>query len=631
MKQNLHKTNLKVHNENSIKLNFMMQFLQNLKNKSFTTFLLGVILMLTPVFSNATGLSGTYTIGSGGNYSSFAAAISALNTNGVSGPVTFNVASGTYNEGVLTIGAIGGASATNTITFKSTSSFANTAYNGSVVFSSSSYVSFIGFTITASGYMAVYFNASTSCSVLNSFISTPTNQYDIEEYNANYSTVSNCHISGGNYGLYVNNSNSNTSYGYSTYSNNRFVGWTTCGIWEVGAYRNTCSGNVIDSCASGAAYSFVTQYGCGEIIKNNQCIAKVVDYCLFYGEPNYASSSVQSQVYNNFCANSTSYISNYLYAYTGSNIFYAHNTIIGNNLNYALYVSNTSSSSNIIIANNIIYGGNSSTAAAYFQTLSGISMLDGNDYYNPSGSTNPLINLNGSNYSSLSNFQSALSSYTYTSPFTSTSGIKFESSATSIQPSYISTVDPVNMNFATGATIPKGVAAGIATDILGLTRSTSTPTAGAVEGTGGYLNFSGSSNYISLNNSIGNFGTGDFTIQERFRTSSSALMFIFSKRPNCNGGGNFISIMLNSGKLEMETDDASNNYTDLVSSATYNDGNWHQVTAVRRNNVLTIYVDGTSVASGTSNANLSNNTTTTTLGQSPCTSNMFNGDLDEVL
>lgn len=51
-------------------------------------------------------LSGTYTInpnGSGAtNYTSYTAALSALSTSGVNGPVVFNVASGTYTEQVKT-------------------------------------------------------------------------------------------------------------------------------------------------------------------------------------------------------------------------------------------------------------------------------------------------------------------------------------------------------------------------------------------------------------------------------------------------------------------------------------------------------------------------------------------------
>ncbi|WP_139316609.1 right-handed parallel beta-helix repeat-containing protein, partial [Algoriphagus marinus] len=70
--------------------------------------------------AKAQGLTGTYTIGASGDYLSFNGAVSALNTNGVSGPVIFNVADGTYSEQIV-LGPITGSSATNTITFQSLS------------------------------------------------------------------------------------------------------------------------------------------------------------------------------------------------------------------------------------------------------------------------------------------------------------------------------------------------------------------------------------------------------------------------------------------------------------------------------------------------------------------------------
>jgi parallel beta-helix repeat protein len=71
-------------------------------------------------FAVATMLSGTYTIGGGGDFATFNDALSALISNGVSGPVVFNVANGTYIE-QLNIPEITGASAVNTITFQSAS------------------------------------------------------------------------------------------------------------------------------------------------------------------------------------------------------------------------------------------------------------------------------------------------------------------------------------------------------------------------------------------------------------------------------------------------------------------------------------------------------------------------------
>jgi hypothetical protein len=65
-------------------------------------------------------LNGTYTIGgTNPDFNTFADAVLALDQCGINGPVTFNVASGTYIE-QFELGVINGASATNTVTFKST-------------------------------------------------------------------------------------------------------------------------------------------------------------------------------------------------------------------------------------------------------------------------------------------------------------------------------------------------------------------------------------------------------------------------------------------------------------------------------------------------------------------------------
>lgn len=74
--------------------------------------------LLITATSATAQLNGTYTVGTAGNYATFTAAVAALTTSGVSGPVVFNVFSGTYTE-QLSIGNITGASATNTITFQS--------------------------------------------------------------------------------------------------------------------------------------------------------------------------------------------------------------------------------------------------------------------------------------------------------------------------------------------------------------------------------------------------------------------------------------------------------------------------------------------------------------------------------
>ncbi len=80
-----------------------------------------LLALLLPCFSQAQ-LNGGYTIdaGGGGDYTSFTAAIGDLTTLGITGPVVFSVANGTYTEQIV-LGNVPGNSSVNTITFRGAS------------------------------------------------------------------------------------------------------------------------------------------------------------------------------------------------------------------------------------------------------------------------------------------------------------------------------------------------------------------------------------------------------------------------------------------------------------------------------------------------------------------------------
>ena len=67
---------------------------------------------------SGSALSGTYTLGSSGDYATFQAVRDELVAKAISGPVIFNILAGTYDE-QLTLNEVVGASATNTVTFQS--------------------------------------------------------------------------------------------------------------------------------------------------------------------------------------------------------------------------------------------------------------------------------------------------------------------------------------------------------------------------------------------------------------------------------------------------------------------------------------------------------------------------------
>ena len=86
------------------------------------------IICFTFLFHTASAqrLSGTYTIGPLGNYTSIAAAMSAMQTYGISGNVTFNISNGTYGASFIDFSSgIPNQGAYDTITFTSSTNNSN--------------------------------------------------------------------------------------------------------------------------------------------------------------------------------------------------------------------------------------------------------------------------------------------------------------------------------------------------------------------------------------------------------------------------------------------------------------------------------------------------------------------------
>ncbi len=99
------------------------------------------------------GLTGSYTVGtSSSDYASMSAAMADLKASGVCGPVVMNIASGTYTGQVELEGDIPGASATNTITFKSaTGNPANVVF----AYSSTTTANLTTFLVTKTSYIII--------------------------------------------------------------------------------------------------------------------------------------------------------------------------------------------------------------------------------------------------------------------------------------------------------------------------------------------------------------------------------------------------------------------------------------------------------------------------------------------
>ncbi|HEX6915886.1 MAG TPA: T9SS type A sorting domain-containing protein [Chitinophagaceae bacterium] len=218
-------------------------------------------------------LAGVYTIdGSmptgGANYQSFNDAVSAMLC-GVSAPVVFNVAPGTYNEQVV-IPAITGASATNTITFKG--NLATLSFNSStstsrtgIILNGADYITIDSLMIDGSagtyGWGVLMTNNANNNMVSNCVItvsktstssayhipvvfSGSVSSHSTSGANANNNTITGNTLSGGYYGIVL-------------------YGGSTTGAQNV---NNTVSKNIIQEFYTSAVYAV---YQSGTVIDSN--------------------------------------------------------------------------------------------------------------------------------------------------------------------------------------------------------------------------------------------------------------------------------------------------------------------------------------------------------------------------
>ena len=148
---------------------------------------------------------------------------------------------------------------------------------------------------------------------------------------------------------------------------------------------------------------------------------------------------------------------------------------------------------------------------------------------------------------------------------------------------------------------------------------------------GNTLIFNGTNESVSVNSTLGNFGTGIFTIEAWIRTSSATQVAVASKR-NSPGFGNFIELSVSAGQVFFEVDGGSSaDYTGLASNLTVNDGRWHHIAGVKSASTLTIYIDGVLDASGSFAGSPDvSNAANFIIGATGVPAAYFNGNIDEV-
>ena len=266
-------------------------------------------------------LNGTYTIGgSTPHYTTVAAAVTALNTAGVCGPVTFNVdsASGPYNAG-LSFGNIIGASATNTITFNGNGAIVTGTVSPLMSFTTSSYIKIKRLNIIGgSGYAGVGVVLTNQCHHLT-FDSNTINVGVTSTATSNIGFMSSASLTAvntlGNNAQYVTFTNNDVIGGYYNFAlagtanylnnhghyiaNNRFRDFYAYGAYLYNADTVTFINNDINRL--GRVSAGTTVYGIYLSIARNLKIRKNRIYAFGTG------SYIAYPMYLDYCINSSGY------------------------------------------------------------------------------------------------------------------------------------------------------------------------------------------------------------------------------------------------------------------------------------------------------------------------------------
>jgi hypothetical protein len=419
--------------------------------------------------------SGVYTIGgTSPDFVSVGAALTALNTYGICGPVTFNVRPGTYT-GSNTYQAINGANSTNTITFKTAPGASSRA-----VFSNSYYPIYLDggryfrfdsldIVLTGSSYLVYMTGANTdiqfkNCLLQGSNISSTSTSYSVFYDNSGSSSdlqdllIENNLILYGSYAFYLNGSSATSQSGVIIRNN------TIRDYYYMGLRAQYCNNMLIEANKflgknNTTTYGLYLNYAYGvDVLRNDIQVGRGYG---IYSQFSYQSGTDTSLFANNFInvwdsSNSSSNVA--LYSYYDDYARFYYNTIVDRSLSSSSYAAYFYYGAGRKFFNNVLVANSGYTM--YLTTISSLQQANNNSYY--SSGTN-LAYASG-NRTSLTAWQNATG---------------FDANSLNANPSFFSTRDLHTQSSAIN-NMGRPIA-GITSDIDGNSRSTTAPDMGADE------------------------------------------------------------------------------------------------------------------------------------------------------
>ncbi|MBI1307117.1 MAG: hypothetical protein GC181_10995, partial [Bacteroidetes bacterium] len=354
-------------------------------------------------------LSGTYTIdpsGSGGtNFTSFTAAVSSLNSNGVNGNVIFNVAATSFSNNITISSYTGGS--TYDVVFKGAGISSTTiTYSGSgtIILDGCDRVTFRDMTIAGTGGRTVQMvntsDPSDNCSFRNCKITTSSSTSSA--YSAMYSynnkptnlTIDSCDIQGGYYCVEVYGGSSTRSVNF-TLSNSSITNYYYMGLYFYYSHNGSILNNYFEGGTStGTVYSCYIYYmdASSSTTKariSGNMFAKNGSRALYVVSSNgYSSTLGRNEMYNNVILGDQTYSTPYVcYMSSCSNWNIYHNSFASTYTSASsTYASLYNSGSYNDVKNNVFIS--SGNYPIYFSSSTG-NTIDYNNYYNWSGSTAP--------------------------------------------------------------------------------------------------------------------------------------------------------------------------------------------------------------------------------------------------